>query len=94
MAVCRRSLTVQNIPAATSGATVTITQDTVALTLRVVDSSGAPIAFTVARKADPTPVFHFRANEAWDAQDLGLRQELELLVTSAAGTIELLTWGE
>lgn len=94
MARCRRSLNITHTPAVTTGqgATVLIPQDVVALTLRVVDSTGAPIAFTVARANQATTVFHFRANEAYDAQDMKLTQDLELKVLSAAGTIELLTW--
>lgn len=73
---------------------VAIPMDVVSFTVRVVDSSGTPVAFTVAKASEPAAAFHFVAGEAYTEGNLKLGQELTLRIASAAAThlIELLTW--
>lgn len=92
---CRRSLAVQRLVQESDlSRDVTVALDVIAFTLRVVDSAGAPVAWTLARANDPSSTFHFDAGEAWSEEDLKLSSDLVLRVASAAAThvVELLTW--
>lgn len=95
MARCQRSLIPYRFTQGSGlSRDVTIPVDTVSFTLRVADSSGTPIAFTVAKASEPAAAFHFVAGEAYTESSLKLAQDLELIIASASATdlIELLTW--
>lgn len=74
---------------------VTIPRQAAAFTLRVVDSTNAPIAFTVAADG-ASAAFHFGADEAWSMDRLALAEDLVIDVDSANSTdvVELLIWRE
>lgn len=93
MARCRRRASIQRLVLATPKK-FTLGLDTVAFTLRAVDSTGAPVAFTIALGTDTSNVFHMAAGEAYQADELKLDQELDVTVTGSAATDvgELLTW--
>jgi hypothetical protein len=94
MARCKRSVAIENAPLGSGGtATLTLGVDLAGFSLRVVDATGAPVAFTAARADDEDSVFHFRAGDAWDVDELKLANDVELKVVAAASSVaELITW--
>lgn len=79
---------------ATPGVRVTIPEDAIGYTLRVVDTAGVPVAFTLALVSNDAVDWHFDANEAWTEDRLDAADPLELWVLSSAAThvVELLLW--
>ena len=91
--ICKRRFTVTvHDTAGGDGITVTIFPDVVSFSMRAVDSTGAPQAWTLADEGDLDSVFHFDAGEAYTEERLNLDQEQKLRVVAAAGTFELITW--
>lgn len=93
VARCKRRPNIQRLVLSAAQAFV-IGPDTVAFTLRVVDNTGAPVAFTVAWGSSTTDVFHLAAGDAYQVDGLKPDTELSLTVDSATATdvAELIAW--
>ena len=93
MAGCLGAFQIQNERGATTGVDLTVPRSTVALVVRVVDATGAPVAWELARVDVPGEPFHFSAGESWEVDRMQLADDLYVRVTSAAGTtIEVQLW--
>jgi hypothetical protein len=90
---CKRSASVIRVDATPAGgAKLTLPHGCAGFTLRVVDSTGAGIAWTLAVSQGGS-AFHFAAGEAYSEDRLALDGDRDFFVVGA-GTAELITWGE